>query len=218
MAALPGAVEWVREEDGRMVLETIDGAEPRGICGSGLVDIVALMVRRGILEPNGRLKEPAALPAGLPLDLRGRLRSGSDGRRFVLYEGAENHAVALTQRDVREVQLAKAPIRVGVEVLMEEAGVGPEQVDGVFVAGAFGSSLRADSLLALGILPSAMAGRIHPVGNVAGMGAKLALASEDRLEEARRLARRVRHVELMLREDFQDRFADHIPFPEPGPT
>jgi uncharacterized 2Fe-2S/4Fe-4S cluster protein (DUF4445 family) len=218
MAALPGAVEWVREEDGRMVLETIDGAEPRGICGSGLVDVVALMVRRGILEPNGRLKEPAALPSDLPPDLRGRLRAESDGRRFVLYEGAENHAVALTQRDVREVQLAKAPIRVGVEVLLEEAGVGPEQVDGVFVAGAFGSSLRADSLLALGILPPAMAGRIHPVGNVAGMGAKLALTSEARLEEARRLARHIRHVELMLREDFQDRFADHIPFPEPGPT
>jgi uncharacterized 2Fe-2S/4Fe-4S cluster protein (DUF4445 family) len=218
MAALPGAVEWVREEDGRMVLETIDGVEPRGVCGSGLVDAVALMVRRGILEPGGRLKEPAGLASHVPPDLRQRLRTDSEGRRFVLYEDGVGPGVALTQRDVREVQLAKAPIRVGVEVLLEEAGIEPEQVDGVFVAGAFGSSLRPESLLALGILPRAMAGRIHPVGNVAGMGAKLALASRERLKEARRLARRIRHVELMLRDDFQDRFAEHIPFPEPGPA
>ncbi len=84
------------------------------------------------------------------------------------------------------------------------------------MAGAFGSSVRADGLVALGILPAAMAGRIHPVGNAAGMGAKLALASEERLEEAHQLARRIRHVELMLRQDFHTRFADHIPFPEPS--
>ena len=86
------------------------------------------------------------------------------------------------------------------------------------MAGAFGSSIRADSLLALGLLPRVMAGRIHPVGNVAGMGAKVALASDERLEEARQIARRIRHVELMLREDFHTRFADHIPFPEPSPA
>jgi uncharacterized 2Fe-2S/4Fe-4S cluster protein (DUF4445 family) len=217
MAALPGAIEWVDEEDGRLALETIDGVEPRGLCGSGLVDAVALLMRRGVLTTSGRLAEPAALPSDLPADLRRRLRVDGDGRRFVLHEGAAGPLVALTQRDVREVQLAKAPIRVGVEVLLEEVGAAPEQVDAVFVAGAFGSSVRADSLLALGILPPAMAGRIHPVGNVAGMGAKVALASEERLEEARRLARRVRHVELMLREDFHARFADHIPFPEPSP-
>jgi uncharacterized 2Fe-2S/4Fe-4S cluster protein (DUF4445 family) len=218
MAALPGAVEWVDEEDGRLVMETIDGLEPRGICGSGLLDVLALLVRRGILTTRGRLQEPAALPPDLPLDLRRRLDADSDGRRFTLHEGDAGPPVALTQRDVREVQLAKAPIRVGVEVLLEEMGVGPEQVEGVFVAGAFGSSIRPESLLTLGILPAAMARRIHPVGNVAGMGAKVALVSEERLEEARSLARRIRHVELMLRQDFHDRFADHIPFPEPSPT
>ncbi len=218
MAALPGAVEWVDEEDGRLALETIEGAEPRGLCGSGLVDAVALLLRRGILTTGGRLKEPADLPADLPPDLRQRLHADGEGQHFVLYEGDAGSAVSLTQRDVREVQLAKAPIRVGAEVLLEEVGARPEQVDAVFVAGAFGSSIRADSLLALGLLPPAMAGRIQPVGNVAGMGAKVALASDERLEEARQIARRIRHVELMLREDFHTRFADHIPFPEPSPT
>jgi len=218
MAALPGAIEWIQEEEGCLSLRTIDGAEPRGICGSGLVDAVALLVRRGVLTASGRLAEPTELPADLPPDLRQRLHADDDGRRFVLYEGSAGPAVALTQRDVREVQLAKAPIRVGVEVLLEEVGARPEEVDAVFVAGAFGSSIRAASLLALGILPPAMAGRIHPVGNVAGMGAKVALASEERLEEARRLARRIRHVELMLREDFHARFAHYIPFPEATST
>jgi uncharacterized 2Fe-2S/4Fe-4S cluster protein (DUF4445 family) len=216
MAALPGAVEWVDEEDGRLALETIEAQEPRGICGSGLVDAVALLVRRGIVTTGGRLRDPGELPSDLPPDLHRRLRVDGDSRRFVLYESEAGPAVALTQRDVREVQLAKAPIRVGVEVLLEEVGAEPEQVDAVFVAGAFGSSIRADSLLALGVLPAAMAGRIHPVGNVAGMGAKVALASEERLEEARQLARRIRHVELMLRQDFHARFAAHIAFPEPS--
>jgi len=219
MAALPGAVEWVDEEDGRLALETIEGVEPRGICGSGLVDAVALLLRRSILTTGGRLREPAELPVDLPPDLRQRLHVDGEGQHYVLlYEGDASPAVTLTQRDVREVQLAKAPIRVGAEVLLEEVGAGPEQVDAVFVAGAFGSSIRADSLLALGLLPRVMAGRIHPVGNVAGMGAKVALASDERLEEARQIARRIRHVELMLREDFHTRFADHIPFPEPSPA
>jgi uncharacterized 2Fe-2S/4Fe-4S cluster protein (DUF4445 family) len=215
MPALPGAIEWVDDDDGRLALQTIDGAEPRGVCGSGLIDAMALLVRRRILTAGGRLRRPVDLPSDLPLDLRGRLREESEGRRFVLHENTAGPAVALTQRDVREVQLAKAPIRVGVEVLLEEVGAGPEDVDAVFVAGAFGSSVRPDGLITLGILPAAMVGRIHPVGNVAGMGAKVALTSDERLEEARELARRIRHVELMLRQDFHDRFADHIAFPEP---
>jgi uncharacterized 2Fe-2S/4Fe-4S cluster protein (DUF4445 family) len=218
MAALPGAIERVDDEDGRLTLDTIDSAKPQGICGSGLVDAMALLVRQGIVATSGRLRERADLASDLPPDLRHRLHVDGAGRSFVLHESDVGPALTLTQRDVREVQLAKAPIRVGVEVLLEEIGAGPEQVDAVFVAGAFGSSVRADGLVTLGILPAAMADRIHPVGNVAGMGAKLALTSEERLEEARQLARRIRHVELMLRQDFHARFADHIPFPEPTPA
>jgi uncharacterized 2Fe-2S/4Fe-4S cluster protein (DUF4445 family) len=218
MAALPGAIERIDHEDGRLTLDTIDSVEPQGICGSGLVDAMALLVRRGIVATSGRLREPADLASDLPPDLRRRLHVDGGGRCFVLHERDTGQALTLTQRDVREVQLAKAPIRVGVEVLLEEIRAEPEQVDTVFVAGAFGSSVRADGLVTLGILPEAMAGRIHPVGNVAGMGAKVALTSDERLEDARRLARRIRHVELMMRQDFHTRFAEHIPFPEPVPV
>jgi uncharacterized 2Fe-2S/4Fe-4S cluster protein (DUF4445 family) len=85
----------------------------------------------------------------------------------------------------------------------------------VLVAGAFGSSIRAESLLALGVVPEGLRGRIHAVGNTAGLGAKLALTYPDRLKEARRLARSMKHVDLVLRDDFRQAFAEHIPFPQP---
>lgn len=215
MAAVPGAVERIEEENGRLRLDTIGGVRPRGLCGSGLADAVVLLLRRGFLSPAGRLSDPAQPPPGVPPDLRSRLREEGRERRFVLYEDRAHRPVILTQRDVRQVQLAKAPIRAGMEIMLEEMGTDAEDIDEVFVAGAFGSSMRAESLLALGMLPEGLRGRIHSAGNVAGMGAKLAVTFEQRLDEARRLARRIRHVELMLREDFQSRFAQYIPFPEP---
>jgi uncharacterized 2Fe-2S/4Fe-4S cluster protein (DUF4445 family) len=146
--------------------------------------------------------------------VRDGLRCDDGGVRFVLSEDVAP-AVALSAHDVREVQLANAAVRTGIDVLLEERGLLPEQVNDVFLAGAFGSSIRPDSLLALGMLPPQLRGRIRPVGNVAGMGAKLALVYEERIDEARQLARTMRHIELTSRSDFQDRFAANIAFPTP---
>jgi uncharacterized 2Fe-2S/4Fe-4S cluster protein (DUF4445 family) len=215
MAAFPGAVERVDEEDGQLRLDTIGGEDPVGLCGSGLADAVALLLRRGLLLPSGRLAAPEQVPADVPLDLRKRLEEDEGGRRFLLYENAPRGGIVLTQRDIREVQLAKAPIRAGIEILLKEAGLQAEAIEGVFVAGAFGSSIRSESLLSLGVVPDSLRGRIHAAGNTAGLGAKLALTYPDRLKEARRLARSMRHVDLVLREDFREAFAEHIPFPQP---
>jgi len=214
MAAVPGAVERVEDEDGRLRLDTLDGAPPLGLCGSGLADAVGILLRRGILLPSGRLLAPDQLPAELPPDLRDRLRQDNGQRRFVLYEDGRGRTIALTQSDIREVQLAKAAMRTGVEVLLEETGLQPEDLEAVFVGGAFGSSIRAESLLTLGVLPAALRGRIHSAGNVAGMGAKLALIFPQRFAEARCLARRLRHVPLGGRADFHSRFARHLRFPD----
>ncbi|HJX61200.1 MAG TPA: ASKHA domain-containing protein [Dehalococcoidia bacterium] len=219
MAAVPGAVERVGDEDGRLQLDTIGGAPPLGLCGSGLADAVAILLRRGLLLPTGRLVATDRLPAGLSPELVDRLRqeNGPDGRsqrRFVLYEDGASSSIFLTQPDIRQVQLAKAAIRIGVEVLMEETALRPEDIDGVFVGGAFGSSVRAESLLALGVLPEALRGRIHSAGNVAGMGAKLALMFPERFADARRVAHRLQHVQLGGRADFQERFSRHLGFPE----
>jgi uncharacterized 2Fe-2S/4Fe-4S cluster protein (DUF4445 family) len=215
IAAVAGAVERVEEEDGRLRLDTIDGAPPLGLCGSGLADAVAVLLRGGLLLPSGRLLEPDQLPPDVPSDLRARVEVDGRQRRFVLHEDESGRPILLTQADIRQVQLAKAAIRIGVETLLEEAGVESRSIERVFVGGAFGSSMRAESLLALGMLPQALQGRIHAVGNVAGMGAKLALISPGRLRQARRLARRIRHVPLAETSDFSSRFADFLRFPEP---
>jgi uncharacterized 2Fe-2S/4Fe-4S cluster protein (DUF4445 family) len=215
MAAVAGAVEWVEEENGRLRLDTIDGGQPLGLCGSGLADAVTVLLRRGLLLPSGRLLGPGQVPADVPSDLRARVREDGGQRYFVLHADELAKPILLTQADIRQVQLAKAAIRTGAESVLEEAGVEPGSIERVFVGGAFGSSLRAESLLALGILPEALQGRIHPVGNVAGMGAKLALIFPERLRAARRLARRIRHVPLAEKPDFSSRFASHVGFPEP---
>jgi uncharacterized 2Fe-2S/4Fe-4S cluster protein (DUF4445 family) len=216
MAAVAGAVERVEEEDGRLQLDTIDGAPPLGLCGSGLADAVTVLLRRGLLLPSGRLLGPAQVPADVPSDLRARVREDGGQRRFVLHQDELGKSILLSQADIRQVQLAKAAIRTGTESVLEEAGVEPESIDRVFVGGAFGSSMRAESLLALGMLPQALQERIHAVGNVAGMGAKLALIFPDRLREAGRLARRIRHLPLAETPDFSSRFASYLAFPQPA--
>jgi uncharacterized 2Fe-2S/4Fe-4S cluster protein (DUF4445 family) len=214
MVAIAGAVERVEEENGQLRLDTIDGAPPLGLCGSGLADGVTVLLRCGLLLPSGRLLAPGQVPADVPSELRARLREEGGQRRFVLHQDALGKPILLTQADIRQVQLAKAAIRTGVDSLLEAAGLEPESIDRVFVGGAFGSSMRAESLLALGMIPQALRGRIHPVGNAAGMGAKLALMFPDRLREAERLARRIRHLPLVETPNFSSRFAAYLGFPE----
>jgi uncharacterized 2Fe-2S/4Fe-4S cluster protein (DUF4445 family) len=215
MPALPGAIERVDEEDGQLQVDTIDGAKPAGLCGSGLIDVVALLLRHGLLLPSGRLAAPEDAPADVPEDLRRRLREDAGERRFVIVENDDADDVVITQQDVREVQLAKAAVRATIDLLLQETQLEPEAIDAVFVAGGFGSSLRSESLLALGIVPEGSRGCIHAAGNTAGLGAKLALVYPERMEDAHRLARGMRHVDLVSREDFRQAFAKRIPFPLP---
>ena len=214
MPAFPGAIERVDEEDGRVQLDTIDNQEPLGICGSGLVDAVALLLRHHIVLPSGRMIAPQQAPADLPEDFRRRLREDESGRSFLLLEDGLPDDILLTQNDIRQVQLAKAPIRSGVEMLLKEAGRTEDEIDAVYVAGGFGSSVRSESLLALGVLPESVRGRIRAVGNTAGLGAKLALTYPERLRETHRIAREIKHVDLVLREDFREAFAHNVLFPD----
>jgi uncharacterized 2Fe-2S/4Fe-4S cluster protein (DUF4445 family) len=213
MAAFPGAIERVDEEDGRLQLDTIGDAPPIGICGSGLFDAVALLLRYRLLRLSGRLVAPKEIPPDVPADLAERLRDDGNERSFRLVERSDSEDVIITQHDVREVQLAKAPVRATIELLLAGAHLKADAIGDVFVAGGFGSSVRSESLLALGVVPEEVRGRIHAAGNTAGFGAKLALVYPERLAEAHRLARWTHHVELVQREDFRQAFAAYIPFP-----
>ncbi|HOX04952.1 MAG TPA: ASKHA domain-containing protein [Planctomycetota bacterium] len=208
--AMSGAVEEVRFDGTDLVCLTIDGAAPLGICGTGLIDAAAELVRTGLADETGRLLEPGELPAGTPAALAGRVRLGQDGPEVLLGAGRE---IPLTGRDLRELQLAKAAVRAGAETLLAEAGLAAGDLARVLLAGAFGSYIDPANALAIGLLPAVPVERVAFGGNTSAAGARLALLDRAQRERAAELARSVRYLELSGRPDFQERFAEAMFFP-----
>lgn len=211
MTAAAGAIDRVEEQDGDLQLHVIGGGPGVGICGSGLLDVAAILVRHGLVGPGGRMRFDAA---GAAPGLARRLVDAEGGAAFVLQEGGGGQRrVTVTQRDIRELQLAKGAIRAGIHLLMLRLGVETSQVQRLYLSGAFGNYLRPESALAVGLLPPVAAERIVAVGNAAGTGARMALLSLVERRRAARLARRVEYVELAGRPDFQEVFVDSLAFP-----
>jgi uncharacterized 2Fe-2S/4Fe-4S cluster protein (DUF4445 family) len=209
MRAVPGAVYKVDfKED--PICSVIGDGEAGGLCGSGLLDAVAEMVKTGILHKSGRIQNPDQCPASLDGSLRERIEITESGSRFVLVN--RKRKVAVTQKDIREVQLAKGAIRAGIEILLKEAGITASDLDGVLLAGAFGNNLRPESMEGIGMIPEVPMNIITPVGNAAGAGAVMALLSKSDLELASSLASRTAHIELSLSKDFQKIFLTAIDF------
>jgi uncharacterized 2Fe-2S/4Fe-4S cluster protein (DUF4445 family) len=213
MRAEAGAISAVRIGDD-VRLSVVGGGAPRGICGSGLVDAVAELIRIGFIDRGGRLCRAESCPAGVSRALARRLRAGGKGPAFLLAEGEAE--VALHQQDIRALQLAKGAIRAGIEILLERWGLAAEDLDEVLLAGAFGSRLRAESLLATGLLPPLAAEKIRPVGNAAGLGAWLSLISVPQWARAAAIAAGTEHVELSGHPAFQSRFIEALDFPPTG--
>jgi uncharacterized 2Fe-2S/4Fe-4S cluster protein (DUF4445 family) len=183
----------------------IDELPPKGICGSGLVDAVAAMRKAGLISKNGQLlsKEQA------PRVYCSRLLTGEKYTQFVLSPkrrsgGAEQ--VVITQKDIRELQMAKGAMMAGIRILMQTLRLQEEDIREVYLAGAFGNYLRADSATAIGLLPVFKNARITQVGNAAGTGAKMALLSTRSLNQAARIARQIKYVDLAKVPDFQQQF------------
>ena len=209
MRASLGAIDAVRI-DGDVDCHVIGDVRPRGLCGSGLVDVIAELVRVGAVAETGRMltREEAS---SLPEKVRGRLAENENGMEFVLARADEAYAsepITLTARDVRETQLAKAAIYGGMELMLHQVGAEPGDVEQLLLAGAFGNYIRLESALAIGLIPSVAAERIASIGNAAGVGARLMLCSLSERRRAQEIARSTRHVELSEGEGFYDRFAD----------
>jgi len=217
MRAEPGAIEAVKMTRDDVALQVIGDAEPRGLCGSGLVDAVAELVSIGLVEGSGRFA-PRESAAELAPGLADRLATiGNDERVFVLHwlgePGDASRSVHLSQRDVRELQFAKAAIATGWSLLLEDAGITAADVQQVLLAGSFGSYLSPSSAIRLGLVPSLPVMRVVSAGNVAGEGAKMALLSLRERAGAMALLEEVNYVELSDRGDFNDRFVEHLAFP-----
>ncbi len=214
MRAAPGAIDSVWIEDGTIRYSTVGDAPARGICGSGLLDAIVCMCQAGIIESSGRIVDAEEVPA-CSEGLRDRITEGERGNDFVLVPAGESgigEPVLVTQRDVREVQLAKGAIATGIRTLMEHADVSEDDLDCVVLAGAFGNYMRKESAVAAGLIPGVPLDKIRSVGNAAGEGAKLALVSIDMRREADEIARSVEYIELTTHPGFQDRFSEELMF------
>lgn len=188
MRGAPGAIDHVTLEDGQLRFHVIGDGEARGLCGSGLLDLVACLLEAGLLDGSGYLP----------------------GKTYTL-PGTD---VTLTQGDVREVQLAKAAIRAGVELLCDHLGVNPGAIRRVLLAGAFGNYMDPASACRIGMLPPVLEDRIEPIGNAAGAGARACALDRDAFKRSRSLAAGTEFLELASRPDFQDRFVDALEFEE----
>jgi uncharacterized 2Fe-2S/4Fe-4S cluster protein (DUF4445 family) len=218
MRAAEGAIEGVQidAEADSLSLEVIGDVEAIGMCGSGLVDAVAELVRSGLLDNSGRFI-PDEDAAALRPALASRLTKIGEERVFVLHWRGEDPAssVYLSQRDVRELQFAKASIATGWQILLRELGVEASEISQVLLAGSFGSYLTPLSAVRIGLVPDLALPRIISAGNVAGEGAKIAALSLRERAEAESILVEVEYVELSGRADFNDLFIDQLAFPVP---
>jgi uncharacterized 2Fe-2S/4Fe-4S cluster protein (DUF4445 family) len=213
MRAADGAIEVVTMTPETLELKVIGDAEPGGLCGSGLVDAVTGLVRVGLLDSSGRFVTQEEAAAKAP-GLADRLTRVGEERVFVLHRrGTPGSSVYLSQRDVRELQFAKAAIATGWRILLEEAGLTEAGVKQVLLAGSFGSYLSPASAIRIGLVPRVPVQRVVSAGNVAGEGAKMALLSLRERAGGLALLEEVRYVELSDRADFNDRFVGQLAFP-----
>jgi uncharacterized 2Fe-2S/4Fe-4S cluster protein (DUF4445 family) len=207
MRAAEGAIEGVKIDDGAVELQVIGDIEPAGICGSGLVDCVSEMVRAGLLDHSGRFLPEEAVDE-LPDGLAERMTKVGEERVFMLAGD-----VYLSQRDVRELQFAKASIATGWNILLSELGIEAADIQQVLLGGSFGAYLSPASAVRIGLVPPLALPRIVSAGNVAGEGAKMVALSHRERAEARSIVREIEYVELSGRTDFNDKFIDQLAFP-----
>jgi uncharacterized 2Fe-2S/4Fe-4S cluster protein (DUF4445 family) len=199
MRAARGAIERLKVfPDGRSEFETIGKLPPRGLCGSGLLDALAWMLRSGILDRRGTLR------SGAP-----NVREGSEGLEFVV---APRHLTSLetdlviTQPDIRNLIRAKAAIYAAAMVLLESLDLKADQIRQIFLAGGFGNYLDVRSAIIIGMLPDVDSDRIHFVGNGSVTGARMALLSEEAMETTDRLASQMTYFDLMQNSRFMEEF------------
>jgi uncharacterized 2Fe-2S/4Fe-4S cluster protein (DUF4445 family) len=196
MRAAPGSIERARWLDGKILWQTIENQPPVGICGSGILDVVAALLDGGLVKATGALQT-------------------GPGSAYVLVPASQaglGRDLVVTRSDIHEVQLAKSAIRAGLETLLQKAGLTSADLDEFIVAGAFGTYLDLRSAVRVGMFPPLPQERFRQVGNAAGIGAKQMLVSIDKRREAERIAGKLGYVELTTQAAFTPLFMKHLSF------
>lgn len=205
--AIPGAICDVRISQNDVSCEVLGGVNPKGLCGTGLIRLVAALLDVGLIEDTGRLCPPDEVENKF---LRDRLFSHNGMTAFSV---TEDRSVYVTQKDIRELQLAKGAIRTAIESLLEEVGTGWDEIDLVRLAGNFGAGMDGRAEQRIGLIPRIDPGQIDVVGNAALRGAALALVSKTYREKAMKVPQSCSFVELAGKASFQTRFSESMLFP-----
>jgi uncharacterized 2Fe-2S/4Fe-4S cluster protein (DUF4445 family) len=192
-----GAIDSLTWKDGKLEWTTIGDLSPIGVCGSGIIDAAACLVRGGIADDTGAFDESW----------------GDEGYPLAEYKGK---TVFFTQGDLRQIQLAKAAVAAGIASMLDDAGAGLDDIESVFLAGGFGSYLRPESAAAIGLIPPLLLPKVQAVGNAAGHGAVRMLLFRDEASDLSALAEAVRYLELSGSDFFRDRFVEELFFPTPA--
>ena len=215
MRAAAGAIEKV-VIDRDVEVNVIGNVKPAGICGTGLIDAVAYLLRRGIIDETGRILGPDEVSSSLSDKLRQRIVNEKDHFNFVLVPAnatATGEPICLYQRDVRELQLANAAIRAGITILLRQEGLAPEDLKAVLLAGGFGNFIRRNNACRIGMLPAIETTKIRFVGNTSSFGAKRVLLSFDEWTYAEQVVKETKHIDLSLDPEFQNEFSTAMMFP-----
>lgn len=208
MMARDGAADHITFDGTDFRFSTLSGRPMRGLCGSGLIEIFARSLENSLIAMNGRIARPESFDGAMPPALLKRLQPGENGGRILLAEATKQHeALYLTQADVREFQLGKGAVSAALAMVLAEEGITFNQIDRVFVAGAFGNHLNIADAMTIGLLPELPLEKVLFIGNGSLEGARCVLLNRYQRQRAEQLAEGTQWVELAHRPEFQERFA-----------
>ncbi|NIA29889.1 MAG: DUF4445 domain-containing protein [Actinobacteria bacterium] len=211
MRATSGAVSRVNVDQTGLHIQVIGESKPTGVCGSGLIDAIGSFRQLGLISETGRIVVGDEIGEETEEFARD-LAKAQDNERYLILVENEDKKITLTQRDVREIQLAKGAIAAGIEILLKNAGLTAVDLDAVYLAGAFGQFIRRDMAVAIGLVPNVPLEKIHFIGNAACAGAELALVSKEERMKAEKMAESTEYIEISTDPDFQDIFAEKMMF------
>lgn len=214
MRAARGAIERAEIVDGDLTFRTIGDADPIGICGSGLLDMVSEFLRNNIIDKTGRILSGEEINSTVGNKLKSRIISQENGANHIaIVRVDQDKHIMLKQKDIREVQLAKSTIAAGIKILMKELQIEAEDIANIYIAGAFGNHVRGRDAIDIGLIPKIPVDRIKFIGNAALSGAEAILLSKQARKKAEYIANTIDYVEISDRSDFQEHFVGSMHFP-----
>lgn len=215
MLAEKGAIDRYKANQSGIKFHVLGDRAPKGICGSGMIDAIASLLKMGIITPKGSLIKQDKVNAAVPRNVKKRVVMRREGHGFQLTKKEESYnkrPLYLLQKDIREIQLAKGAIAAGIKLLFKEFKIGIDDISNIFITGSFGNFIDPENGIEIGLIPNISLKKIRFLSNAAGIGAKLVLISKEMRKIAEGLAEKIEHINFAGRKDYQDIFFESLHF------